>query len=78
MAFGCIDITHYVYLFTVSLILFLMPGVLLSTLSTLFAESRVGKVRARRLEADMRSVRDGRDVYPLLAGTAAIAGCSPG
>ena len=78
MAFGCIDITHYVYLVTVSLILFLMPVVLLSTLSTLFAESRVGKVRAWRLEEDMRSVRNGRHVYCLLAVTVAIAGCSPG
>ena len=78
MAFGCIDITHYVYLVTVSLILFLMPVVLLSTLSTLFPESRVGKVRAGRLEEDMRSVRNSRHVYSLLAVTVAIAGCSPG
>ena len=78
MAFGCIDVTHYVYLFTVLLILFLMPIVLLFTLSTLFAESRVGKVRARRLEEDTRSLRNCRHVYSLLADTAAIAAFSPG
>ena len=78
MAFGCIDVTYYVYLFTALLILFLMPIVLLFTLSRLFAESRVGKVRARRLEEDTRSLRICRYVYSLLAGTAAIAAFSPG
>ena len=70
--------THYVYLFTVSLILFLMPIVLLFTLSTLYAEFRVGRVRARRLEEDRRSLRNCRHVYSLLAGAAAIPVFSPG
>ena len=52
------------------LILFTAPIVLLFTL---FAESRVGKVRPKRLEGDARSHRRSRQVYSLLAGLAAIA-----
>ena len=73
MAFGCIDVTYYVYLFTALLILFLMPIVLLFTLFTLFAEPRVGKAWAKRLEEDARSHRDDKSIYCLLAGSAAIA-----
>ena len=47
-----------------------VPVVSLFTLSTLFAELRVGKARAKRLE-DLRSRRDYRHVYSLLAGIAA-------
>ena len=35
-------------------------------------ESRVGKVRAERLEEDLRSHRDCRHVFSLLAGLAAL------
>ena len=57
----------------VSLILFLMPIVLLFTLSALFAESRVGKVRAKWLDGNVRSCRNYRPFYSLLADTAAVA-----
>ena len=51
------------------LILFMTPFVLLFTLSALFAESRVGKTRAQRLEEGLT-----RHIYSLLAaGAAAIA-----
>ena len=60
------------------LILFVTPDVLLFTLSTLYAEFRVGRVRARRLEEDRRSLRNCRHVYSLLAGAAAIPVFSPG
>lgn len=48
-----------------------VPVVSLFTLSTLFVELRVGKARAKRLEEDLRSRRDYRHVYSLLAGIAA-------
>ena len=51
------------------LILFVMPVVLLFIL---FAEPRVGKAKAPRLEGDSRSYKRCRHVYFLLAGTAAI------
>jgi len=43
------------------------------SLSTLFAESRVGKVQAKRPEEDARSLRNYRHIYSLLAGTTAGA-----
>ena len=45
-----------------------MPVVLLFTL---FAEPRIGKPQTKRLEEDVRSHRDCRHIYPLLAGMAA-------
>ena len=39
------------------------------SLSTLYAESRVGKVQAKRPEEDARSVRNCRHIYSPLAGT---------
>ena len=54
------------------LILLIVPVVSLFTLSALFAEPRVGKVRAKRLEEDSKSHRNCRYVYSLLAGMAAI------
>ena len=51
----------------------MIPIVLLFTLSTLFAEPRVGKERAKRLEEDARSCRNCRYVYSLLTGKAAVA-----
>ena len=52
-------------------ILFVMPIVLLFMLSTLFAEPRVGKVQTKRLEGVLRSHRNCRHIYSLLAGMAA-------
>ena len=57
----------------VLLIPFVMPIVMPFTLSTLFAETRVGKARAKRLEGDSRSRWNCRPIYSLLADTAAIA-----
>ena len=54
------------------LILLVMPVVLLFTLLALFAEPKVGKARAKRLE-DARSHRKCRHVYSLLADAAAVA-----
>ena len=51
-----------------SLILFVTPIVLLFILFPPFAEPRVGKVRARRLEGDSGSCRNRRHVYSPLAG----------
>ena len=51
-------------------ILFMTPFVLLFTLSALFAEPRVGKTRAQRLEEGLRSCRNWRHIYSLLAGGA--------
>ena len=45
------------------LILLIAPTVSLFTLSALFAEPRVGKARAKRLEEESRSCRDCRLVY---------------
>ena len=45
---------------------------LLFTLSALFAEPRIGKPRAPRLEEDARHGRNCSQVYSLLAGAAAI------
>ena len=56
------------------LILFTAPIVLLFTL---FAESRVGKAQTKRLEEDLRSHRNCRPVYSLLAGAAAVAAAVP-
>ena len=56
----------------VSLVLFLMPIVLLFMLYALFAESGVGKVRAKRLDGNVRSHRNCRPFYSLLVGMAAI------
>jgi len=53
-----------------------MPIVLLFTLFTLFAqftEPRVGKAQAKRLEEDLRSYRNCKYFYCLLADAAAIA-----
>ena len=61
---------------SVLLILFMMPIVLLFTLFTLlaqFTEPRVGKARAKRLEEDLRSRRNCKYFYCLLADAAAIA-----
>ena len=55
------------------LIPFMMPIVMLFTLSTPFAETRVGKARAKRLDGDSRSRWNCRHIYSLLADTAAIA-----
>ena len=55
------------------MILFMTPVVSLFTLSTLFAEPRVGKVQAKRLEGDLRRHRNCRHIYSLLAGIATIA-----
>ena len=41
-------------------------------LCPLFVEPRVGKAQAKRLERDLRSRRNFRQVYSLLVGTAAI------
>ena len=57
---------------TVSLVLLTAPAVSLFTLSALFAELRVGKAQAKRLEEDLRSHRNYRHVYSLLAGLAAV------
>ena len=54
----------------VLLILFTAPIVLLFTLFTLFVEFRVGKARAKRLEEDLRSHRNCRHIYALLADAA--------
>ena len=54
------------------LTLFVMPIVLLFTLLVLLAEPRVGKLRAKKLEEDSRSRRNCRQVYSLLAGSAAV------
>ena len=54
------------------LILLVMPVVLLFTLLALFAEPKVGKARAKKLE-DARSHRKCRHVYSLLADAAAVA-----
>ena len=56
----------------VLLILFLMPVVLLFTLSSPFAESRVGKAQAKWLDGNVRSPRNYRPFYSLLVGMAAI------
>ena len=55
------------------MILFMTPVVSLFTLSTLFAEPRVGKVQAKRLEGDLRRHRNCRYIYYLLADTVAIS-----
>ena len=49
------------------------PVVSLFTLPTRFAEPRVGKVQAKRLEGESRSHRNCRHIYSLLAGVATIA-----
>ena len=54
------------------LVLLVMPVVLLFTLLALFAEPKVGKARAKKLE-DARSHRKCRHVYSLLADAAAVA-----
>ena len=54
------------------LILFVTPVFLLFTPFTLFVEPRVGKAQAKRLEEDLRSHRNCRQVYSLLVGMAAI------
>ena len=54
------------------LILFVTPVVLLFTLCALLAEPRIGKELAKRLQGDSRNNRNGRHVYSLLAGMAAI------
>lgn len=41
-----------------------MPTVSLVTLHALFTEPRVGEARAKRLEGDLRSRRNCRDVFP--------------
>ena len=56
----------------VLLILFVTPIALLFMLSALFAEPRVGKAWAKRLEEDSRGLRNCRHIYPLPADTAAI------
>ena len=55
------------------LILLVMPVVLLFTLLALFAEPKVGRARAKKLEEDARSHRKCRHVYSLLADAAAVA-----
>lgn len=55
------------------LIPFVMPVVLLFTLSAPFPETKVGKARARRLEGDSRSRWNCRHIYSRLADAAAIA-----
>lgn len=57
----------------VLLILFVTPDVLLFTLTTLFAEPRVGDAQAERMEEEARSHTNRRHVYSFLAGTAAVA-----
>ena len=54
----------------VLLTLFVMPIVLLFTL---LAEPRVGKAQVKSLEKELRSHRNCRHVYFLLADAAAIA-----
>ena len=54
------------------LILFVMPVFLPFIQLTLFAEPRVGKAPVKSLEGDSRSHSNGRQVYCLLTGTAAI------
>ena len=58
-------------------ILFVTLIVSLFMLFALFAEPRVGKVWAKRLEGDLKSHRNCRHIYSLLAGTAGIAVFSP-
>ena len=53
----------------VLLILFMTPVV---SLFTLFAEPRVGKAQAKKLEGDARSHRNCRHIYSVLAGMAAM------
>ena len=53
----------------VSLILLTVPVV---SLFTLFTESRVRKACAKKLEGDLRSRRNCRHIYSLLADTAAM------
>ena len=55
------------------IILFTAPIVLHFTLVTLFAEPRLGKTQAKRLEEDARSHRNCEHISSLLAGMAAIA-----
>ena len=55
------------------LVLLVMPVVLLFTLLALFAEPKVGRARAKKLEEDARSHRKCRHVYSLLADAAAVA-----
>ena len=57
---------------SVLLILLMVPTILLFTLCTLFAEPRVVKAWAKRLEEDWRSHRNCRHFHCLLAGKAAI------
>lgn len=45
--------------------------------AALFAESRVGKARAKRPEGDSRSPSNRRHTYSVLAGMAAIPQVSP-
>ena len=54
---------------SVLLILFMTPVV---SLFTLFAEPRVGKAQAKKLEGDARSHRNCRHIYSVLAGMAAM------
>ena len=54
------------------LILFVTPAVLLFTLCALFAEPRVGKELAKRLQGDSRNNSNCRRVHSLLGGMAAI------
>ena len=54
-------------------ILFTAPIVLLFTLSTLFAEPRVGDAQAGRMEEEARSSMNCRYAYSPLDGTAAVA-----
>ena len=60
--------TSFTCWIVVLLILFVMPFV---SLFSLFAESRIGKGRAKRLEEDARSLRTCKHVYSLLTGTVA-------
>ena len=60
-----------------SLILFVTPIVLLYPLSTQFAEPRIGKAQAKRLEGDSGIHRNFRHIYSLLAGIVAILQFSP-
>ena len=53
-------------------ILFVTPNVLLFTLSALFAEPRVSKAQVKSKEEDVRSHRNCRHIYSLLAATEAI------
>ena len=55
------------------IILFTAPIVLHFTLVTLFAEPRLGKTQAKRLEEEARSHRSCEHISSLLAGMAAIA-----